>query len=118
MVVAVAVVGMVQMAVHQVVDVISVRHRLVAASGSVGVIGTMPAALVTAGAGGRVGLIDTDRVLAHVLFVRMVEVAVVQIVHMTLVNDRGVLALGAVDMLVVRVGFVSTIAHAGSSQVC
>ena len=50
MVVAVVAVGVVEVAGHQVIDVIAVRHRLVAAAGAVHMARLMPSAAMVGGA--------------------------------------------------------------------
>lgn len=55
-----AVVGMMQVSGDQVVDVVSVRHRLVSAAGPVGVAGLVPATIVIGRASGRVGVVDRN----------------------------------------------------------
>ena len=57
-VVAVIAVPMVQMAVHQVIDVAAVRHRRMAATGAVLVRFLVPLASVLGSAVGRIGRID------------------------------------------------------------
>jgi hypothetical protein len=55
-------------------------------------------ALVTAGTGVRVRSGQADHVLVHVAFVRMMKVALVQVVHVLFVAYRGVTAMGTVLM--------------------
>jgi hypothetical protein len=62
-VVAVGAVRVVQVAVHEVIDVIAVRDRLVAAAGAVNVILRVASALVCGGAGVRVRPRHFDGVL-------------------------------------------------------
>lgn len=102
-VVAVTIVGMVEVAVDQVADVVSVRHGLVATAGAVNMVGVVAAAGVAAGAAVRVRLAHLDHVLVHVVVVGMVQVTVVQIVDVTVVLDGGVAAVGAVNVVVVLV---------------
>jgi len=100
MAVAVVAVGMVKHAVDQVVDMVAVGNGLVAAAG------TVPVARTRAGMGGvdtagGVGRADLQPVLVVMIDlaidqVRVVEMAVVQIVHVSLMLDRGVSALLAV----------------------
>jgi hypothetical protein len=90
-VVAVVFVGPVQPALDQVVDVITVRNRLVAATRVVGVL-TADRVGVTAG----VLLIDRDHVLVNVLLVRVVQVAIVEVVDVITVSHRRVTTAGAV----------------------
>lgn len=109
MVVAVAAVGMVQVAAHEVVHVVAVRHGLVAAAGPVDVALIVAAAGVGRRAGVGIRGADGEAVLVHMPAVDVVKVAVVQKVHMAVVADGGVAAAGAVLVGVVGVG--DAIAH-------
>jgi hypothetical protein len=98
-VVAVVSVGMVQPAIDQVVHVVAVRN------------GLMAAAVVAAAAGhrlaaGRIGHRDGNGVLVIVPLVRVMQVAIVQIVHMPVVFDLEVPTVGAVDVGVVGMDVV------------
>jgi hypothetical protein len=77
MVVAVVLMGVVQMIIHQVVDVIAVGDHLVAAAGAVLVASLVYIAGVAGGAGGGVGLPDLEAVLLHPVTALVVQVAVV-----------------------------------------
>jgi len=103
-VVAVAVVRVVQVTIDEVVDVIPVRHRFVPATGAVDVIGGMAGARVVGRAVGRVLVADREPVLVDVVVVDVVEVPVVQKVDVALVVDGGVPAAVAVGVRVVLVG--------------
>ena len=112
MIVAVALVRMVQMTRHQVVEVLSVGNRLVAAFGSVRVPGLVPGALVPAGAAVGVLLVDRDHVVVDMIPMRVVQMAVVQEVKVRFVHDRGMPAAGSVDVLVAPlVGMLAACAH-------
>ena len=100
-VVAVALVGVVQVAVDEVVDVIAVRHRLVAAARAVHV-----AAVVAGGRlGVSVGVLSRHlvRVLLDLGAVLVLQVALVQVVDVVTMLDGGVAAAGAVLVGVVAV---------------
>ena len=105
MVVAVALVGVVQAPVDQVVDMASVRHLLVAAAGLVDVA----AAVMGGVAALRVQLVDAEAVLVYVVAVRMVQVAVMEKVDVAIVDHLRVAAARSVDVLmgVVDMGFVA-----------
>jgi hypothetical protein len=109
--VIVAVVGVreVQPSLHEIVDVVAVGHSLVAAAGTVHVVRRMPGrrARVAVGVLG----VDLDRVLVDVVAVRVMEVAVVQIVDVVGVPHRRVAAAGTVLM---RVLLVDGMAHAAT----
>ena len=102
-------VGMVQVPLHEVIHVISVGHGRVPASRAVDVVLGVTLALVAGGAGGGIGGGDLDDVLIHVSLVRMVEVAIVQVVHVPLMLDGEVAAAWSVLMGVVGVSL--TMAH-------
>ncbi len=108
MVVAVAVVLMVQMAVHEIVHVVPVRDRLVAAARSVHVIGRVARARMSRPAAVGVLLVDRQDVVVQVVAVRMVQVPVVEEVDVSLVDDGHVAAARSVDVLVL----VRRVAHA------
>ena len=108
MIITVIAVRMVQVTVHEVVDVISVRHGLMTTTGAVNVIRIVAAAGVGGGASIRVSITHFHHVLFHLaIFTNVMKVSVVQIVHVVTVLNAGVLAVGSVLVIVVLV----TIAH-------
>ena len=98
-IVAVDAMGVVQVAVHQVIDVIPVGHRLVAAVRAVNVLLVMREAVVAWRAFLGIRRIHLNVVIVHVIAVRVVQVAIVKIVGVTIVLNRRVATVGA--MLVV-----------------
>ena len=110
MVVAMVTVRMVQVAVDQVVDVVTVRDGFVATTGTMDVAGLVAAAFVLGRAAVGVGGRDGDHVLVDVVAMRMVQVTVVQVVDMTVMPDGRVAAAGA--MGVVMVGVMGQLAFA------
>ncbi len=104
MVVAVAVVLVVQVTVDEIVDVVAVRDRVVSAARAVDVIGGVAGAWVAGAAAVRVALIDRDHVVVDVVTVRVVQVPVVDEVDVALVDDGGVSAARAVNVLVRAAG--------------
>jgi hypothetical protein len=58
---------------------------------------------------------DPDGMLVHVIIVHMVEMAIVKIIHMVFMPDRGVPAIRAVPMRVVGVVFLGTCGHVSIS---
>ncbi len=101
MVVAVVSVGVVEVTVDEVVDVVAVGHGLVSAAGAVDVTVLVAGALVFGGAGGRVAFAHLDHVLVDVVAVGVMEVAVVEVIHVITVLDGDVAAIGPVDVVVV-----------------
>lgn len=106
MVVAVVAVRMVQMPVHQIVGVVSVRYCGVPAVRAVAMTGVVLTAVVVRRAVGWVPGTDRQPVFVHVSVVRVMEVAVVKIVDMAVVPDRRVSAARTVLMVVSLVDVV------------
>lgn len=101
-VVAVVAVGVVEAAVDEVVDVVAVGHRFMSAAGTV----VVPFATGVARGNAPVGVAlgHFEGVLFHrAVGILVVEVAVVEVVEVIAVLDRGMAAAGAVTMVVVFV---------------
>lgn len=96
MVVAVALVGVMQATIDQVVHVVAVGHLVVAAAFAVDVGAAVMRSVAAVG----VELVDRQPVLVDVVAVGMVEVAVVEEVDVAVVDDLCVATAGAVDVLV------------------
>ena len=112
MVVAVVAVRMMQMAIDEVIDVVAMRHRFVAAARAMHVAGFVAVAVMVGGADVRVGGADGDGVFIDVVAVRVVQVAAVQVINVAFVCDGGVTAIRAV--LVFVVGVVRFVAAAAA----
>ena len=106
MIVAVVAVRMVQVALDEVVHMVAVGQGLVSAARAVLVVGGVGSAVVLRSAGDGILRADLDRMLVVVALVGVMEVAVVQIVDVTVVFDGGVSAAGAVDMLMGMMDYV------------
>lgn len=104
-VIAVIAVGMVQAPVHQKIDVVTVWHRLVAAVLAVAVPRFVGAA-IRGGAAVGVSIADGNPVLVDVVFVRVVQMAVVQEIDVPLVPHSGV---AAAPFMLVVVAFVNLV---------
>lgn len=109
MVVAVVAVGVMEMAVHQVVHMIPVRHRRVTAARPVDMALFVPGALVIGSA--PVGMLGVhlDDVFIDVPLVGMMEMPIVEIIDVSGVFDGDVAAVGSVLVGVVRVNLA--VAH-------
>lgn len=114
MIVAVIAVRVVQVSVDQVVDVIAVGNRFVAAAGSVLMLVLVLGGGVPCCAAVRVFVIDRDPVLIDVTLVRMVQMPVVEIVGVTVVADGEMTAVRPVFVVVAGVHGVIAFSHAGS----
>lgn len=102
MVVAVVAVRMVQVPLHEVVRVISVRDRLMAAVRAMLVGLVVTSASVLRRAAGRVGRRHFQTMLLDSPGAGVVHMAVMQVVGMPVMLDRLVPALGTVLMRMVR----------------
>jgi hypothetical protein len=111
--VAMPVVGMVEVPIDEIIRVVSVRDRLMTAIGSVDVVVGVACATVVRGAGRGIAGRDRERVLVTVAFVGVVEVPGVEVVDVTIVNEGRMAAVGAVRVVVV-VGFVPGVRHRSS----
>ncbi len=103
MVIAVAVVRVVQVIADAVVDVVAVGHALVAAVGTMNMIALVRHAGVRRGAEARVVAAHGEGVLVGVVAVDEVEMSVVEVVGVILVADTDVAAIGAVGVVVIGV---------------
>jgi hypothetical protein len=88
-------------AVHQIVDVVAVRHGLVAAVRSVTVCGIVAGGVMPGIAAIRIHLIHRDRVPICSTVLAVFKVAVVEVIDMAFVPDGEVAAVRAVHMRLV-----------------
>ncbi len=105
-VVAVPLVWVMQVTIHQVVHVVPVRDGFVAAIGAVHMLRIVAFARVPLGAISRVCGAYLELVLVDVTVMRVVQVAVMQKVGMAVMLDGDVAAVVVVLMGVIRVGDV------------
>lgn len=112
MVVAVVAVRVVQMTINEVVGVVAMRYGFVSAAGAVYMSRFVAVAVMIWGADVRVGGADGDAVFIDVVAVRVVQVAIVQVIDVAFVFDGGVTAIRAV--LVFVVGVVRFVAAAAA----
>lgn len=103
MVIAMPRVLVVQMPVHQIVDVIPVRHGRMAATRAMHMAGVVAGARVPGSAGGRIRGVDVDAVLVIMPVMGVVQVAVVQVIHVAVVPHGQMSAAGAVHMRMIVV---------------
>ena len=106
MIVAMIAVRVMQPPADEVIDMVAVRHCLVSAVGAV----RMRAARLR-GAVHRIGGVDRDGVLVDVVLVHVMEMAVVEIVDVAVMANRGVTAVRAMPMAVVGVVLLGASGH-------
>jgi hypothetical protein len=92
-----------EMTVHQVVDMVAMRNSFVTALGTVLMLGVMAVAFVAVSTLGGILCGDLQAMLVHVAFMQRVQVTIVKIIDVVVVLDRGVSAVLAVFVRVVRV---------------
>jgi len=95
-VVAVRAVRVVQVAVHEEVDVVAVRHGLMTARRTMHVRRIVCAACMGWSAGRRIGGGDLERVLVDVTVMQVMQMAVVQVIDVAVVDDSLMATAGAV----------------------
>lgn len=101
-IIAMAVMLMMQTTVHQIADMVSMRHRLMPATRTVNVAGfVLEATLVDRRTVFRVHIRYFNDVLVDMVVMRMMKMAIVKIVHMVAVPYGRMAAVGAVDVRVV-----------------
>ena len=84
---------------YQIIHMISVRNGLMSAAGSMTVVPTVGIAGMVRRAGGRIPTAHVQSMVVHVVSVRLMQMTVVQVVHVPVVFDCGMATTG-----VVRVG--------------
>ena len=102
-------VWMMQMAVHQIVDVIPVRNCFLATPWSMNMVGIMSVAIVVWRTDIGIGFVDIKRMLINMVTVHVMQMTIMEIVHMIVVNNGGVSAVFIVNMRVIWV--FRTFAH-------
>lgn len=89
------------MAVDEIVDMVAVRDRFVAAAGTVDVSSIMSGAVMVGRATIRVLVAHLDAMFVHMIRVRMVKMTIMEIVHVVAMPNREVAAVRSVGVIVV-----------------
>jgi len=87
-----------QMAADQIIDVVSVRNLRMTAVGPVFVLVIVLPAAVIRRAAFRIASADANAMLVHMVAMHVMQVAIVQIIDMTVVPHRCVAAIGAMGV--------------------
>lgn len=102
MVVAMTIVGMVQMPIDQIIDVVAVRNRWVSATRPMHMVGAVARAGMPPGATRRIFAGNLDDMLFHLAVgCRVVQVSIVEVIDMAVVLDSGMATALAMDVVVV-----------------
>jgi hypothetical protein len=107
---------MVQVPIHEIVDMIAMRHGLVSAAGTMDMARLMAGTAVIRRAGVWVRFRHLDHMLVHMVAMRMVQMAIMQIVDMVAVPQGGVAATGAMRVAMVGVVGLRTATHHRTSS--
>ena len=99
-------VGMMQSAVYEIVDVVTMRHRFMSAFWTVRVRAVDFGRALHGICG-----VDRDGVLIDVILVHVMEMAIMKVIHMAVMVNRSVPAIRTMLMSVVRVVFLGTCGH-------
>lgn len=89
------------MAIDEIVDMIAVRDRFVAAARAVDVSSIMSGAAMVGCATVRVLVAHLNAMFVHMTGVRVVKMTIVEIVHMVAMPNRDVAALRSVGVIVI-----------------
>jgi hypothetical protein len=116
-IVTVVAVHVMQVSVDEIIDVVAMGHRLVSASGAVGV-----SALRIGRAARGVSGADSNHMLVDVISVHVMQMTVVQIIDMPVMPDGGMSAVRAMLMGVVGMMLLVTFGHGSflwlGSRIC
>lgn len=91
------------MTVYKVIHVVTMRDSWVAALWAVDVVGIVPRALMVRRAPNRVNVSDGQRVLIHMTLMHVVQMAIVQIIDMSVVLDSNMAAIRAMLVIMILV---------------
>jgi hypothetical protein len=114
MIVAMVAVRMVEVPIHQIVDMVAVRHGLVPAIGPVNVAWVVAGAVMIGRADVGIRCGHSQHMFIDVISMHMVQMTIMQVVDMPVVFDREMSAAGAMLMNMVFVFCAS--AHADRSS--
>lgn len=96
----------VEVAIHQVVNVIAVGNCLMTAIRPVLVLGTMRSAVMAVGTVCGILCVDVEPMLVNMSVMQRVQVPIVKVVCVVIVNDRSMAAIFAMLMTMVLVDLV------------
>jgi hypothetical protein len=110
-VIAMIAVRMMKASLYQVVNMVIMRNRRVPAVGAVNMVFRMFSGGKSGSAFVRIGRINGNRVFVHMIAVRMMEMAVMKIIHMSFMFDGRVSAARGMDVRMVRMSRAMIFAH-------
>jgi hypothetical protein len=109
MIIAMTAVRMMQVAIDEIIHMIAVRHRFVPTAGAMHMIGRVRGARMARGASAGVGRRDGQRVFFDLARAgRVVQVTIVEIIHMVAMLNGRVPTSGAVSVVMMRMSVTHT----------
>jgi hypothetical protein len=111
MIIAMVAMRMMQVAINQIVHMVPMRHRLVAASGPMHVTRAVTGAAMLRSALAGIGRGDLDDMFIDVVAMDMMEMPVMQIVNMAVMMDGRMTAIRAVNMRMIGMLGVGACRH-------
>jgi hypothetical protein len=109
--------GVMQVAIHQIVNMVSVWHPLMPATRAMNVIRCVSCAGMVRRASIRIGVRHLNLVLINMILVRMMQVAIVQIINVTVVLNSRMTTIWAMLMRVVLMDIAAHLSLLGR-QLC
>ena len=110
-VVAMVAMRMMEVAVHEVVNMVTMRNGGMPAFGAVNMLRGMFGGSISRRAFVGIGRINGDGMFIHMVAMRMMKMASLKVVYMPFMPDGGVAASGRVDVRRIRVGCMEMFAH-------
>ena len=107
MVIAVAIVGIVQMAIHEIAHMVTMGHRFMATARPMDMVSIMTRAVMAPSAFIGVYISYLDDMLIHVIPMGMVKMPIVEVVDVIAVLDRRVTTAWTMGMIVILMNFAN-----------
>lgn len=107
MMIAMSVVGIVQMAINQIARVVTMGNRFMPTARSMHMVGIMTTALMALSAGVWVDISHFDDMLIHMISMGMVKMPIVEVVDVVEVLDSGVTTVWPMGMIVILMNYAS-----------
>lgn len=111
MVVAMIIVRVVKVPLDQVINMVAMRNRLVSTLRPMHMIRSMPRAIVPGRAVLRIRRVYANNMFIDMVFMRIMQMAVMQVVDVAIVHDSGMAAFQPMEMIMIFVLRRVTMAH-------
>ena len=101
MIIAMSIVGIVQMAINEIAHVVTMGNRFMPTARSMDMVSIMSTTVMALGAGIGVHISYLDDMLIHMIAMGMVKMPIVEIVNVITVLDGGMTTVWAMGMIVI-----------------